>query len=277
MTSKFTAACVQTNTGNDIDDNLAAVADLVRRAVDAGADLVALPETVTIMDADRKALKAKVVPEDGNPALLRFRELARETGAWLHVGSMIVDLPGSEKMANRGFLIDPGGGVCARYDKIHMFDVNLSETETHRESNAYEAGSSAVVATTPWCDYGIAICYDLRFAYLFRAQAQAGALALSAPSAFTRMSGDAHWHVLNRARAIETASFMLAPAQCGAHPGGRQTYGHSLIVDPWGRVLGDGGEEVGFVVAEIDPSLAEEARAKIPALTHDREITLERF
>ena len=274
MTSTFRAACIQTNTGSDVVANMTTSAGLVRRARDDGADLVALPETVNVMDSNRQELISKVGPEQGNVALNGFQDLARETGAWVLVGSLIIRDDGAEKMANRSFLIDDKGAVRARYDKIHMFDVDLGGSEVHRESNHYEAGSKTVLATTPWCPLGMTICYDLRFAYLFRTLAQAGASVMATPAAFTRVSGQAHWHVLQRARAIETGSFVIAPAQCGDHPGKRQTYGHSLIVDPWGNVLGDGGEDVGFIAADIDLALVEEARRKIPALTHDRETEL---
>ena len=274
MSGTFRAACIQTNTGDNIAANLLAAGELVRRARDDGADLIALPETVNVMDSSRETLMAKVGPEKDNPALEAFQGLARETGAWVLVGSLIVRDDGAEKMSNRSFLIDQDGEIRARYDKVHMFDVNLGGVETHRESNHYQAGSEAVLATTPWCPLGMTICYDLRFADQYRTLAQAGAGIVSVPSAFTRISGQAHWHVLLRARAIETGCFVIAPAQCGDHPGNRQTYGHSLIVDPWGGVLADGGEEPGFIVADIDLALVEEARQKIPALTHDRDIEL---
>ncbi len=277
MTSSFRAACIQTNTGADVAANLASAADLVRRVRDDGADLIALPETVNVMDASRDVLMSKVGPEQDNPALDGFMDLARETGAWILVGSMLVKDDGAEKMSNRSFLIDGDGDVRARYDKVHMFDVNLGGSEDHRESNHFGAGATAVLAATPWCDLGMTICYDLRFAYLYRILAQAGASVLATPSAFTRISGQAHWHILQRARAIETGCFVIAPAQCGNHPGNRQTYGHSLIVDPWGNVLADGGEDPGFIAADIDLALVDEARRKIPALTHDRDVELIKF
>jgi deaminated glutathione amidase len=274
MSVAFKVACIQTNSGADVDANLAAACDHARKARDGGADLIALPETVNIMASDRATLKSKCLPEDGNPALLAFQELARETGAWVLIGSLLVEVPGSEKMANRSFLLDADGAVRARYDKIHMFDVNLGGAETHRESSHYNAGDKAVVAQAPWGMLGMTICYDLRFPYLFRALAQAGAGMISTPAAFTRVSGQAHWHVLQRARAIETGCYIIAPAQCGDHPGGRQTFGHSLIIDPWGEVLADGGEEPGFIIADIDLAKVEEVRNKIPALTHDRDVNL---
>ncbi|MHA1598870.1 MAG: carbon-nitrogen hydrolase family protein [Alphaproteobacteria bacterium] len=275
MTSRFKAACIQLNSGADVDANMTAAADLVRRARDDGADLIALPENTPLMVSDTDAVRV----EDGNPELQRFKELARDTGAWILVGSMKVALSGDEKrdeakMANRSFLISSDGEVEARYDKIHMFDVDLGGAENHRESDHYKAGDKAVLAEMPWGQLGLSICYDLRFAYLYRQLAHAGAEVLAVPAAFTRISGEAHWHVLQRARAIETGCFVIAPAQCGDHPGGRQTFGHSLIVDPWGRVLADGGEQPGFITADIDLGEVVEARRKIPALSHDRDIKL---
>jgi predicted amidohydrolase len=173
-------------------------------------------------------------------------------------------------LANRSFLIDPKGAVRARYDKIHMFDVDLGKGEVYRESKSYAAGTKAVTARLPWGRLGMTVCYDLRFPQLYRALAQEGADFLSVPSAFTRPSGSAHWHVLLRARAIETGCFVFAPAQCGVHEGGRKTYGHSLIVDPWGEVLADGGNEPGFITARIEPERVIEARRRIPSLDHDR-------
>ncbi len=176
----------------------------------------------------------------------------------------------AEKLANRSLLIDPAGHIAARYDKIHMFDVEIPDGQSYRESRVYEAGTEAVTAELPWGRLGLTVCYDLRFPYLYRSLAQAGAQFLSIPSAFTRFTGQAHWHVLLRARAIETGCFVFAPAQCGSHDGGRETYGHSLIVAPWGEVLADGGEEPGVTLAEIDPAEVAKARTMIPALDHDR-------
>ena len=271
MTDRFTAACVQTNSGTEVEPNLLAAGDLVRRARDAGADLIALPETVTgiVFGRERTLERAKL--EDSHPGVPFFADLARETGATLLVGSMAVGLPGGEQVANRSFLFDPFGAVVARYDKMHMFDVDLAGGESYRESATYRPGEAAVVAPTPWGGLGMTICYDLRFAYLYRALAQAGAVMLSVPAAFTRQTGRAHWHVLLRARAVETGCFVIAPAQTGTHDKGRETFGHSLIIAPWGEVLADAGEEVGVVTAEIDLARVEEARAAVPALRHDRD------
>ncbi|HEX2151806.1 MAG TPA: carbon-nitrogen hydrolase family protein, partial [Stellaceae bacterium] len=209
-----------------------------------------------------------------------MRELARETAAWLLLGSLVIDQagepgadPGESRLANRSFLIDSTGAIVARYDKIHMFDIDLPGGESYRESNAYSPGGHTVVAETPWGRLGMSVCYDLRFPHLYRALAQAGADFLSVPSVFTVPTGRAHWHVLLRARAIENGVFVFAPAQWGEHAGGRRSYGHSLIVDPWGEVLADGGEETGIVTARIDPARVAEARRSVPSLTHDRAFT----
>ncbi len=273
MTDRFTAACVQTNSGTEVAANLTAAGDLVRRARDAGAELIALPETVTAIVFGRERTLERAKPEDSHPGVPFFADLARETGATLLVGSMQVGLPGGQQVANRSFLFDPDGAIVARYDKMHMFDVDLAGGESYRESATYRPGEEAVVAPTPWGGLGMTICYDLRFAYLYRALAQAGAVMLSVPAAFTRQTGSAHWHVLLRARAIETGCFVIAPAQTGTHDQGRETFGHSLIVAPWGEVLADAGEEVGVVTAEIDLGRVEEARTAVPALRHDREFS----
>ena len=272
MTKRFTAACVQMTSGPDPEANIAAVSDLVRRAHDAGAALVMTPET-TDMIAPRRALALeKARGEAEHAGLSAFRALAAELGIWLLAGSFVVR-HSAERLANRSFLIDPEGGLAARYDKIHMFDVEIPDGQSYRESRAYEAGRETVVADLPWGRLGLTICYDLRFPQLYRALAHGGADFLTVPSAFTRFTGQAHWHVLLRARAIETGCFVFAPAQCGHHANGRETYGHSLIVAPWGEVLADGGEEPGIVMAEIDPAAVAKARAMVPSLTHDRAIS----
>jgi len=267
-------ACIQTNSSADVEANLDTVWAIVEKACDAGADFIALPEAANVMALNKTILETKMEPEENNHALLTFQNMAQETGAWVLVGSLIIDLPGSDKMANRSFLLDNKGAICARYDKIHMFDVELGGAENHRESDCYDPGNKLVLATTPWGKLGMTICYDIRFPYLYRALGHAGARMLSIPSAFTRVSGEAHWHVLQRARAIETGCYVIAPAQCGTHPGNRQTYGHSLIVDPWGEVIADGGEDIGFIIAEVDLTKVDEARNKIPAMRHDRDFKL---
>ena len=269
MAESFTVACVQTNSGPDMDANVEAAAALARQARDAGADLIMMPENVGLMVRSSGVIRAHAAPVDAHPALAAFRELARDIGAWLVVGSLPV--PAADgRIATCSFLVDSAGEVAAHYSKIHMFDADLPSGESYRESHIYEPGTAARVAETPWGALGMTVCYDLRFPRLYRDLAQAGARYLSVPSAFTKVTGQAHWHVLLRARAIENGCFVFAPAQCGRHYDNRYTFGHSLIVDPWGEVLADGGDEVGFVTAEIDPGRVDEARAMIPSLQHDR-------
>jgi predicted amidohydrolase len=274
--SPFTAALIQFTAGPDPEPNIRAVSEMIRRAREDGADFVMTPEVTNFIESGRRR-HDKAHRESGDPALAAFRALARETGAWLLLGSLVIDIagePGVEegetRLANRSFLIDPEGAIAARYDKIHMFDVDLAGGESYRESNAYRPGSRTVVAATPWGRLGLTVCYDLRFPQLYRALAKAGADFLTIPSVFTVPTGRAHWHVLMRARAIETGSFVFAPAQWGEHAGGRRSYGHSLIVDPWGEVLADGGEGVGIVSARIDPARVAEVRRMVPSLGHDR-------
>ena len=265
----FTAACVQLASDIEPEANLRAAAEAVRRARDAGADFVLTPETTDMMEMKRRDAFAKAKGEAEHPGLAQLRDLAGELGCWLLIGSLVIRLS-DERLANRSFLIDPAGQVAARYDKIHMFDVEVPDGQSYRESKAYQPGGTAVLADLPWGRLGLTVCYDLRFPQLYRALAQAGAEVLTVPSAFTRLTGRAHWHVLLRARAIETGSFVLAPAQCGETSQGRQTYGHSLIVAPWGEVLAEAGEEPAVILAEIDPARVAEARRMIPALGHDR-------
>ncbi len=280
MSAEFTAACVQFTAGPDPEPNLRQVADLIRRAREAGAELIMTPEASNFIESGRRR-RDKARREADDPFLAGIRDLACETGAWLLLGSLVVDPagepgaePGEERLANRSFLIDAAGAIVARYDKIHMFDIDLPGGESYRESNAYRPGAGAVVAETPWGRLGMTVCYDVRFPHLYRALAQAGADFLTVPSVFTVPTGRAHWHVLLRARAIENGYFVFAPAQWGEHTGGRKSYGHSLIVDPWGEVLADGGEETGIVTARIDPARIAEARRMVPSLQHDRAFTL---
>ncbi len=279
MSDAFTAACIQFTAGPDPEPNLRQVADLVRRARDGGAELIMTPEASNLIESgSRRRDKARAEADD--PFLAGMRELARELGAWLLLGSLVIDPAGEPdaeageaRLANRSFLLDATGAVVARYDKIHMFDIDLPSGESYRESNAYRPGTATVVAPTPWGGLGMTVCYDVRFPYLYRALAQAGADFLAVPSVFTVPTGRAHWHVLLRARAIENGCFVFAPAQSGEHPVGRKSYGHSLIVDPWGEVLADGGEEVGISSARIDPAKVAEARRSVPSLRHDRPFT----
>ena len=273
MTSPFLAACVQTNSGPDVEPNVEAARALVLAAREAGAELICLPEMVAMLEPNDRRRREKAVLQAGDPALAQFRDMAAGTGAWLLVGSLAIETEDGG-LVNRSFLIDGEGGIAARYDKIHMFDVDLEDEESYRESEAFQPGTRARLAATPWGGLGMTVCYDLRFPHLYRALATGGASFLAVPSAFTRTTGLDHWHVLLRARAIENGAFVLAPAQVGDHAGGRQTYGHSLIIDPWGEVLADGGEDVGFVTARIDPALAARDRRRIPSLTHGRPLEI---
>lgn len=265
----FIAACVQTNSSRDIETNIPAVEVLVREARDAGARLILLPENVSMIEPDNRLLRAKARPEAEHPALAAFQDLARETEAWLLIGSLAITAE-EDKVANRSLLLDPAGHIVARYDKIHLFDVDLGDGEQYRESHTIAPGNRAETAPLPWGRLGMSVCYDLRFPHLYRALAKAGADFLAVPAAFTRTTGRAHWHVLLRARAIETGCYVFAPAQCGVHAEGRATFGHSLIIDPWGTVLADGGDDVGVITATIDPQQVQDARRRIPSLTHDR-------
>src|SRR5690349_18777092 len=246
---------------------------LIAEAKQAGADYVLTPEMTNILAAKREQLFAKVAAEEQDATLSSLRELARKLSIYIHIGSLAIKAS-PEKAANRSFLIDRQGEIAARYDKIHMFDVDLAGGESYRESNTYRPGELAILADLPWGRLGLTVCYDLRFPALYRALAEAGASFLAIPSAFTRQTGEAHWHVLVRSRAVENGCFVFAAAQGGKHENGRETYGHSLIVDPWGRVLAEGGTEPGLVMAEIDPAQAAAARAKIPSLRHGRRFEL---
>lgn len=270
MASRFTAACLQLNSKRDIKDNIPEITTLLDDAVGAGADLITLPECTGLMEPNGEALRGKAPVEEDHPVLALIRGKAAETARWILIGSLAVKLPDGT-IANRSYLIGPDGGITATYDKIHMFDVALGDGQYYRESETYEPGTDAVIADMPWGRVGLTICYDVRFAYLYRTLAQQGADFLTIPAAFTKVSGEAHWHVLQRARAIETGCYVIAAAQCGTHAENRQTFGHSLIVDPWGTVLADGGDAPGVITATIDPAQVADARSKIPALTHDRD------
>lgn len=270
--SSFRAACVQLRSSDDVDENIRIASGLIREARSRGADFVATPENTTLMAPDGGAKLENSFSEQEDRALPRFRGLAEELGIWLLVGSLAIKVSES-KTANRSFFIDPKGGIAARYDKIFLFDVDLPSGETYRESNTVAGGARATTAELPWGKVGLSICYDLRFPQLFRKLAQAGASFFVVPSAFTETTGKAHWHVLLRARAIENGAYVIAPAQGGAHANGRQTYGHSLIVGPWGDVLAEAGTEPSVIMAEIDPESVQRARQRVPSLRHDRDFT----
>ncbi len=270
MSGEFTAACLQLTSAREVEPNIVTVRDLARRARDRGADLIMTPEVTDMIEPKRAIGLAKAKAEADHPMLAACRDLARETGAWFLLGSAMVKLPDDTRVANRSFLIAPDGTIRARYDKIHVFDVDLKGGESYRESRAYRPGETAVLADLPWGKLGMTICYDLRFPDLYRALAQAGASFLSIPAAFTVPTGRAHWHVLMRARAIENFSFVFAPAQSGEHAEGRKTYGHSLIVAPWGEILAEAEDGPGVITARIDPAKVAEARRAVPSLSHDR-------
>lgn len=273
--NSFIAGMVQLRSGQTVAANVEHASELIREAARRGANYVQTPEMTSLLVRDRERLMNLVADEDHDSALAAFCALARELGIFLHIGSLAVRFSDErERVANRGFLIAPDGGIAARYDKIHMFDVDLDKGESWRESNTYQPGEVAVTTDLPWGRLGMTICYDLRFSALYRALAEAGASFLAVPAAFTQQTGEAHWHVLLRARAIETGSFVFAAAQAGKHEDGRDTYGHSLIVDPWGRVLAEADAEPGVIVATIEPHLSAEARRRIPVLQNGRRFAI---
>jgi predicted amidohydrolase len=246
---------------------------LVREAAAQGADYVLTPEVSNMMQLNRKALFEHLVSEDDDQSLRAYRALAAELKIHLHIGSLALRFS-ADKAVNRSFLLGPGGEVLASYDKIHMFDIDLPDGESYRESANYQPGETAVISDLPWGRIGLTICYDVRFPALYRALAESGASFLTVPSAFTRKTGEAHWHTLLRARAIETGCFVFAAAQAGLHENKRETFGHSLIIDPWGTILAEGGVEPGVVLADIDPAKVETARKTIPSLQHGRRFSV---
>ncbi|MEQ3648568.1 carbon-nitrogen hydrolase family protein [Hyphomonas sp.] len=267
-------ACVQMRSGVEVAPNIAAASDLIRDAAGQGAQLVATPEMTNLLDIRPGKARPKIVPEADDQTLAAMRALAAELGIWLLIGSIAVTVEGEERLANRSVLIAPDGSVRARYDKIHMFDVEVGDGQSYRESRAYRPGERAMLAETEFGKLGMTICYDVRFPHLYRKLAQAGAGILTIPAAFTRVTGEAHWHVLVRARAIETGSFVLAPAQGGKHADGRETFGHSLIVSPWGEVLAEKADaEPGVILADLDLDAVAKARRRIPSLGNTQSIS----
>jgi predicted amidohydrolase len=262
----FTVACVQNCATRDREATVADAAARVREAA-GRAQLVCLPEFFSCLSLENRQLFADPHVESVHPVLETFRNLAASLDVWLLLGSLAVDT--GNGVRNRSFLLNDRGGVAARYDKVHLFDVDLKDGERYRESEHFFAGGAAVTASTPWGTLGLSVCYDLRFPHLYRALAKSGADFLTIPAAFTRTTGQAHWHVLVRARAIENGSYVFAPGQCGRH-GEAETFGHSLIVDPWGEVIADAGDQPGTIYAEVDAARVAEVRGMIPALRHDR-------
>jgi predicted amidohydrolase len=271
---RFRAGLVQLRSGRSIEPNLEKAEALIRRAAKGGAAYVQTPENTGIMELKPELVLAAAETEGKSVPLARLKALAAELGIFLHVGSLAIKLD-QTRVANRSYLIDPAGRIVARYDKLHMFDVDLAGGESYRESQYFRPGAKAVLADLPFGRLGLSICYDLRFPALYRALATAGADFIAIPSAFTKQTGEAHWHVLVRARAIETGAFVLAATQGGLHENGRATYGHSLIVSPWGEILAEAGAEPGVIFADIDLAASAEARARIPAIKHGREFQVE--
>ncbi len=267
--SQIRVACVQMRSGTEVAENIAAASALIREAAATGAELIATPEMTTLLDRKPGASWEKSTTEAADPGLAAFRALAKELSVTLLIGSLAIRAADG-KCANRSFLIGPDGAVIAKYDKIHMFDVQLNAGNIYRESDSYAAGGSAVVADLPAGRLGMTVCYDVRFPDLFRQLAVSGAKIIAVPAAFTRITGEAHWHILLRSRAIETGCYIIAPAQGGKHQDGRETYGHSLIIDPWGEILAEAGTEPGVIAATLDLSKVDEVRGKIPSLRHVR-------
>ncbi len=264
---------VQLRSGGDVTASLDAAEPLIREAAAGGAHYVQTPENTALMELDAACRLAACEIEEGNTALARLSALAAELEVWLHVGSLAVRA-GGDRLANRSFLIAPDGKIASRYDKLHLFDVDLPDGEVYRESRDYNCGKDAVIADLPWGRLGVSICYDLRFPALYRALAEAGADMLAVPSAFTAQTGRAHWEILLRARAIETGCWVFAAAQGGLHENGRATWGHSMIVSPWGDVVAEAGNEPRVIFADVDVAQVAEARARIPSLRHGRQFTV---
>jgi len=269
------AALLQLTSGDDPLANIAMVRNMMRQAADQGAEFILTPEVTNCVSTSRAHQVAVLMDQDNDPSLVALRAEAAELGVWLLIGSLALKTHDSDgRFANRSFLIAPDGSIRAWYDKIHMFDVQVSETETYRESAGFRPGDRAVLADAGFAKIGITVCYDIRFPHLHRALAQAGAQILTVPAAFSPVTGAAHWEPLLRARAIETGCYVLAPAQTGLHPsstgGTRRTYGHSLAISPWGEVLADAGTDPGVTIVDLAMGDVAQARSRVPALTHDR-------
>lgn len=272
---RFTAACVQMTTGIDPQINLDSATRLIERAASAGAQFIATPEMTGCMNIKAGDRRATIYLQSEDPLLEVFQDLAKHLKVTLLIGSLAFKAENDERMANRSCLISPEGSLIATYDKIHMFDVEVGDGQTYRESNTYRPGETAVLAESPHATLGLSICYDLRFPHLYRQLAQNGAEILTCPAAFTKVTGEAHWHTLLRARAIETGSYVIAPAQSGLHEDGRETFGHSLVIDPWGQIVAEStvyGEDV--ILAEIDTAEVEAVRGRIPSLSKEQPFTI---
>ncbi len=277
--ASFKVACVQLSASQDMAANIETACGLAREATLLGAELILFPENVVMMSRGAQATRANARSEAEHPALRVFQDLARELDIWLFGGTFAIKAETGAiktetgKIANRAYVFTPEGTVAAKYDKIHMFDADLGNGESYRESETFSPGNEKVLVATPWGAVGVSTCYDVRFPYLYRALALAGAGYFAVPAAFAAPTGRAHWEVLLRARAIENGCYVFAPAQCGTHSCGRETYGHALIIDPWGRILADAGEEPGIIIADVDPAQIAAARARVPSLAHTRQIS----
>jgi deaminated glutathione amidase len=271
---KFRVGLVQMRSGRDVRDNLIEAEASIRDAARRGAHYIQTPENTLLMEIERPRLFEKIAPEEETEEISHFSALARELGVWLHIGSIAIKA-GEDRAINRAFVFAPDGQIVVRYDKIHMFDVDLPSGESYRESGIYIPGKTAYVAHLPWGALGVATCYDIRFPEQYKALARAGARYLTAPSAFTKVTGEKHWHILLRARAIENGCFVFAAAQGGRHANGRTTFGHSLIISPWGEILAEAGTDPCVIFADIDDAEVDRIRAQIPALDHARDFDVE--
>ncbi|MFT5598902.1 MAG: putative amidohydrolase [Chitinophagales bacterium] len=276
MSKTFRTACIQNTATRDIKANINWVCQRIDESHDAGAEFITMPESVGLIEPVNEKIPTQCFTEQQDVGLLAFQKKAKQLKVTILVGSQLIKLD-DQRIVNRSFLVSDQGDITARYDKLHMFDIKLANGESYLESGVISAGDKAVLATTPWGELGMSICYDLRFAALYRTLAQNGAQFITIPAAFTQTTGKAHWHTLVQARAIETGCYVIAPNQCGHHADKRYSWGHSLIVNPWGEILADGGAEPGIIYADIELAKVDLARSKIPALNNDREFTLERF
>jgi deaminated glutathione amidase len=275
-TGPFVIGCVQVNPSDDRQVGIAKAEMAIRTAVSKGASLVVLPEYATFLHASGNVMRSNALREEDDPALARFCQVAKEEGVWLLVGSLALATDRG-KLANRSFLISASGTIVSRYDKIHMFDATLPGGRTIRESSSYEPGTKAVVVDTPWAKLGMSICYDVRFPALYRALAHSGAQIIVVPAAFTKATGELHWKTLLQARAIENSAYVVAAATCGIHPGGHETFGHAMIVDPNGRVIAEAGDEPEVICATVDISKVESVRGRMPSLEHDRAFDVQSY
>jgi predicted amidohydrolase len=276
MSKTFRTACIQNTATRDIKANINWVCQRIDESHDAGAEFITMPESVGLIEPVNEKIPTQCFTEQQDVGLLAFQKKAKQLKVTILVGSQLIKLD-DQRIVNRSFLVSDQGDITARYDKLHMFDIELANGESYLESGVISAGDKAVLAATPWGELGMSICYDLRFAALYRTLAQNGAQFITIPAAFTQTTGKAHWHTLVQARAIETGCYVIAPNQCGHHADKRYSWGHSLIVNPWGEILADGGAEPGIIYADIELAEVDLARSKIPALNNDREFTLERF